>query len=92
MFGVLKSEKNIEAWYSAFFQVAGFPDIYIHSNCLQAGLCIAQARYQFKHNDCHSENVRVRLKRTTLYYQLDDLVFAVPTYGNLYVLIDFGRF
>jgi len=81
MYEVLKDSTDVRIWWSAFFQVA-------------AGLCIAQNLYGFIHNDLHSENVRVRLvpKSTNLYYKFDeDIIFEVPTFGFVFVIIDFGR-
>ena len=41
----------------------------------------------------HSENIRVRHvpKKTILYYEMDDIYLAVPTFGFIYIIIDFGR-
>lgn len=67
-------------WYSAIFQAA-------------AALSVVQSKYSFKHNDCHSENVRVKKinEACKLYYQDEQGVYAVDTNGYLLVLIDFGR-
>jgi hypothetical protein len=81
MCSILDSEQNPELWWSCFTQVFG-------------ALAVAQERFGFIHNDLHSENVRVRKvpKDTILYYKTKDgSVMAVPTYGYVFVIIDFGR-
>jgi hypothetical protein len=81
MYEVLKSEKDHRVWWSALFQIS-------------AALCVAQQRYGFIHNDLHSENVRVRTvsKKTILYYQTDTgVTLKVPTFGYVFIIIDFGR-
>lgn len=80
-FQILKKAKSIALWWSAFFQIA-------------AALAFAQKQYSFYHNDFHSENIRVRIvpEDTKLYYKLEDgKIFEVPTFGYVYVIIDFGR-
>jgi hypothetical protein len=81
MFSILDGEKNAELWWSCFMQVF-------------SALTVAQERFGFIHNDLHSENVRVRKvpKDTILYYKTKDgTTLAVPTYGYVFVIIDFGR-
>lgn len=80
MFEVLQTCSEVVFWYSSLFQVA-------------AALQIAYHHFGFIHNDCHSENIRVRKisYETDLYYRWGDQYFRVPTYGFLFVLIDFGR-
>lgn len=50
--------------------------------------------YGFIHNDLHCENVRIRRvpQKTILYYQTSDgIKLRVPTFGYVFVIIDFGR-
>lgn len=81
MYDVLREEKDVNRWWSAIFQVI-------------AGLQAAQREYGLVHNDLHSVNVRVRKVSydTILYYRTtDDMLLAVPTYGYVFVILDFGR-
>jgi hypothetical protein len=81
MYEVLKSSTDHRVWWSAFFQVI-------------AALCVVQKKYHFVHNDLHSKNIRVKPvpEKTKIYYETDDgVVLEVPTYGFLFVIIDFGR-
>lgn len=81
MYDVLKSSSDHRVWWSALFQVI-------------ATLCVAQKKYDFVHNDLHSKNVRVKPvpEKTKIYYETDDgVILEVPTFGFLFVIIDFGR-
>lgn len=81
MFRVLREESNAQCWWSAFFQVF-------------SALCVIQSKYGAVHNDLHVSNVRVRKVGidTFLYYKMEDgTLLRVPTFGYIFVLIDFGR-
>jgi len=85
MASVLYGECDARKWWSAIFQVF-------------AALCIIRNKYKAIHNDFHCKNVRVRKvsKESFLYYALVTQkgvrkFVKVPTYGFVYVLIDFGR-
>ena len=56
------------------------------------GLYAAQSYYGLVHNDAHTENVMYEEvdPDTVLYYRLGGEVYAVPTFGRVYHLIDFG--
>lgn len=78
---VLREEKEAPYWWSALIQI-------------WAAMCYARRKYHVVHNDLHCNNVRVRevASDTFLYYKTSDGTFLkVPTYGYLYVIIDFGR-
>lgn len=78
---VVENQKNIDVYWSAYCQVF-------------SALCVAQSMYDFIHNDLHCENVRVRkvAEDSVLWYQLDTgEIMCVPTFGYVYVIIDFGR-
>lgn len=58
------------------------------------GLICSKYHYGFIHNDLHALNVRKRLvPADTILYYVDwrKRYYAVPTFGNVYVIIDFGR-
>ena len=51
-----------------------------------------QKHYRFTHNDLHINNVMY--KSTTkpfLYYKYNNQYFKIPTYGKIFIIIDFGR-
>ena len=51
-----------------------------------------QRIFQFTHNDLHTNNIMyVNTDKPFLYYQFNNVVYRVPTYGKIYKLIDFGR-
>jgi hypothetical protein len=78
---VLKNEKNVDRWWAAIFQIS-------------AGLLFAQHYFGFVHNDFHAENVRVKIvdQESFLYYRLlNKRILRVPTFGNVFIIIDFGR-
>ena len=58
-----------------------------------SALCAGQTLFGFTHNDLHSNNiVWSRTDKKYLYYSTRDGVhFAVPTFGKIFRLIDFGR-
>jgi hypothetical protein len=62
-----------------------------------AALSVAQKHYHFTHNDLHTNNIMWSwTAETTLYYSLPDAlggsrVYAVPTFGRLFKIIDFNR-
>lgn len=78
---VLDNEIEIGIFWSAIFQVA-------------AALNVARNYYQLIHNDLHICNVMARKvsKDSFIYYYTESGNFyRVPTYGYVFVLIDFGR-
>ena len=58
-----------------------------------ASLSFLQKHISFTHNDLHTNNIVWRSTTLThLYYKTGDgMTFAVPTYGKIFSLIDFGR-
>jgi len=51
-----------------------------------------QRIFQFTHNDLHTNNIMyINTDKPFLYYQFNNVVYKVPTYGKIYKLIDFGR-
>jgi hypothetical protein len=62
-----------------------------------AALAVAQKEYHFVHNDLHTNNIMWSwTAEPTLYYELKDAlggsrVYAVPTFGRLFKIIDFNR-
>tara|TARA_Y100000389_G_C17462846_1_gene523125 strand:+ start:1265 stop:2959 length:1695 start_codon:yes stop_codon:yes gene_type:complete len=51
-----------------------------------------QRIFHFTHNDLHTNNIMyVNTDKPFLYYQFNNVVYKVPTYGKIYKLIDFGR-
>jgi len=62
-----------------------------------AALAVAQKEYHFVHNDLHTNNIMWSwTSEPTLYYELKDAlggsrIYAVPTFGRLFKIIDFNR-
>ena len=62
-----------------------------------AALAVAQKEYHFVHNDLHTNNIMWSwTAEPTLYYELKDAlggsrIYAVPTFGRLFKIIDFNR-
>jgi hypothetical protein len=55
-------------------------------------LIIYQKVFHFTHNDLHTNNIMyINTKKEFLYYQFENIVYKVPTYGRIYKIIDFGR-
>jgi len=51
-----------------------------------------QRAFGFTHNDLHTNNIMyVNTDVETLYYRVDGKEYAVPTYGRIMKIIDFGR-
>lgn len=79
---VLFGEKDYRIWFSIMCQVT-------------LALCYFQNNFGLIHNDLYCDNVRIRKveKDTVLYYYLKslDMYIKVPTFGNVAVIIDFGR-
>jgi hypothetical protein len=51
-----------------------------------------QRAFQFTHNDLHTNNIMyVTTEKEFLYYDFEDTIYKVPTYGKIYKIIDFGR-
>lgn len=74
MYDVLRDETSGDVWWSAFFQIL-------------ASLAHLQHLYDFVHNDCHAENVRVRHvpSDTKLWYKgPDGALYGVRCIATLY--------
>ena len=62
-----------------------------------AALAVAQKEYHFVHNDLHTNNIMWSwTAEPTLYYELKDAlggsrIYAVPTFGRIFKIIDFNR-
>lgn len=79
---VLFKETNYHIWMSVLFQVT-------------VALYYFQKKFGLIHNDLYCDNVRIRMidPDTTLFYYFRefDVYLKVPTFGNVAVIIDFGR-
>jgi hypothetical protein len=66
----------------------------LQSMLIQVAMTLAlyQHRFQFTHNDLHSNNVMwVHTDRKYIDYQFRGKYYRVPTFGKIYKIIDFGR-
>ena len=55
-------------------------------------LSLYQSVFGFTHNDLHTNNIMyVETEVETLYYKIAGKRYAVPTYGRIMKIIDFGR-
>jgi len=55
-------------------------------------LLVFQKCFHFTHNDLHTNNIMyIETEEEYLYYQFNNKIYKVPTYGKLYKIIDFGR-
>jgi len=76
---IIKQELSLPLLKSCLFQVT-FALIYL------------QKHYKFTHNDLHINNIMYKsTDRPYLYYKYNNKYFKIPTYGKLFVIIDFGR-
>ena len=70
---------NIENSASALFQIV-------------MTLIIYQKMFDFTHNDLHTNNIMyINTDIPFLFYQFENIIYRVPTYGKIYKIIDFGR-
>jgi len=66
-------------WFGMFFQVA-------------FGLAVAQKYFNFVHNDLHSSNVMFKkTSLNSLYFQINNNYYKIPTFGKITKIIDFAR-
>jgi hypothetical protein len=66
-------------WFGVFFQVA-------------FGLAIAQKYFNFVHNDLHSSNIMFKsTNNKSLYFQIGNVYYRIPTFGKITKIIDFAR-
>lgn len=55
-------------------------------------LIVYQKKFQFTHNDLHTNNIMyVETNEEYVYYTHNNVHYKVPTYGRIYKIIDFGR-
>lgn len=55
-------------------------------------LIVYQKKFQFTHNDLHTNNIMyVDTPDEYVYYTHNNVHYKVPTYGRIYKIIDFGR-
>lgn len=55
-------------------------------------LIVLQKTFHFTHNDLHTNNIMyIETNIEFLYYQINNQIYRVPTYGKIFKLIDFGR-
>ena len=55
-------------------------------------LIVLQKTFHFTHNDLHTNNIMyIETDIEFLYYQINNQIYKVPTYGKIFKLIDFGR-
>ena len=51
-----------------------------------------QKVFHFTHNDLHTNNIMyIETDKPFLYYEFNNKIYKVPTYGRIYKIIDFGR-
>jgi hypothetical protein len=51
-----------------------------------------QHAFHFTHNDLHTNNIMfIETEEKYLYYEYNQKIYKVPTYGKIYKIIDFGR-
>ena len=74
-----KSDIKIEELESAIFQVI-------------VNLYIFQKKYNFTHNDLHTNNIMyIKTDIEYLQYDISGVYYRIPTYGKIFKIIDFGR-
>jgi hypothetical protein len=70
---------TIEELESAIFQIILI--LYVYQN-----------KFDFTHNDLHTNNVMyIYTDKPFLYYKIKDIFYKIPTFGKIYKIIDFGR-
>jgi len=70
---------TIEELESAIFQIILI--LYVYQN-----------KFDFTHNDLHTNNVMfVHTDEPFLYYKIKNTFYKIPTFGKIYKIIDFGR-
>ena len=70
---------TIEELESAIFQIILI--LYVYQN-----------KFDFTHNDLHTNNVMyVYTDEPFMYYKIKDTFYKIPTFGKIYKIIDFGR-
>ena len=66
-------------WTSCLFQII-------------LSLASFQKIFSFTHNDLHTNNIMfITTEKQYIYYTFNKIHYKVPTYGNIYKIIDFGR-
>jgi hypothetical protein len=78
---ILDNDYNMSEteWFGVFFQVA-------------FGLAVAQKYFSFVHNDLHSSNVMFKkTSLNSLYFQVNNNYYKIPTFGKITKIIDFAR-
>ena len=59
---------------------------------IAAILWVYQKKFEFTHNDLHTNNIMCnRTDAPYVYYTIDGKVYKIPTHGYIYKLIDFNR-
>ena len=70
---------TIEELESAIFQIILI--LYVYQN-----------KFDFTHNDLHTNNVMyIYTNEPFMYYKIKDTFYKIPTFGKIYKIIDFGR-
>uniref|UniRef100_A0A6C0D2V8 Protein kinase domain-containing protein n=1 Tax=viral metagenome TaxID=1070528 RepID=A0A6C0D2V8_9ZZZZ len=70
---------TIEELESAIFQIILI--LYVYQN-----------KFDFTHNDLHTNNVMyIYTDEPFMYYKIKDTFYKIPTFGKIYKIIDFGR-
>jgi hypothetical protein len=70
---------TIEELESAIFQIILI--LYVYQN-----------KFDFTHNDLHTNNVMfIHTNEPFLYYKIKNTFYKIPTFGKIYKIIDFGR-
>ena len=55
-------------------------------------LIVYQKCFKFTHNDLHSHNIMYNnTDRKFIFYQFNNKVYKIPTFGKIFKIIDFGR-
>ena len=76
---ILNSQLEFEEWHSALMQIIMI-------------LITYQKVFNFTHNDLHTNNIMFKeTNEKFIYYQYNNILYKVPTFGRIFKIIDFGR-
>jgi len=76
---IINKKLSDAEWFSALMQIIMI-------------LITYQKMFSFTHNDLHTNNIMyIPTKQKFIYYTYKKKTYAVPTFGKIYKIIDFGR-